>query len=136
MKLRVTKIDPNMAGTFRATCKRAENVLAWQVLKDTSPFVPMRNGILNINSGVEDNVVYYRTPYARFLYYGKLMVDPATGSAWARAGATKVLTDKDLVFSTAAHAQAQSHWMEASLAMNKDKWRRVAAKAVKKYGTT
>lgn len=76
--------------------------------------------------------VIYPGPYARYLYYGKLMVDPATGSSYAKKGTIKVLTDKNLVFNKAMHAQAQSHWFEASKAENSEKWIRVADKAVKR----
>ena len=60
------------------------------------------------------------------------MVDPETGSAYAPKGGTKVVTDKDLVFSKAMHSQAQAYWFEASKAENLDKWMRVADKAVKR----
>ena len=59
------------------------------------------------------------------------MVDPETGSSYAPKGTTKVLTDKNLVFNKAMHAQAQSHWFEASKAENLEKWARTADKAVK-----
>mgnify|MGYP007115459530 FL=1 len=59
------------------------------------------------------------------------MVDPETGSTYAPKGGTKVLTDKNLVFNTSGHSQAQSHWFEASKAENLEKWIRVADKAVK-----
>ena len=76
--------------------------------------------------------VIYPGPQSRYLYHGKLMVDPATGSSYAQKGSTKVLTDKNLVFSKAMHGQAQSHWFEASNAENIEKWVRVADKAVKR----
>lgn len=76
-------------------------------------------------------MIVYPGPYARYLYYGKLMVDPTTGSSYAPKGGTKVVTDKNLVFSKSMHAQAQSHWFEASKAQNLEKWVRVADKAVK-----
>ena len=60
--------------------------------------------------------------------YGKLMVDPKTGSAWAPMGASKTLTGTDLNISRAVHGKAQSRWFEASKAMNKDKWLRSAKK--------
>lgn len=113
------------------TCTKAEHIVAQQVAKDTSPFVPARTGSLDQRTFVDGDSVIYPGPYARFLYYGKLMVDPNTGSSWAPEGGHKVATDKNLVFSTAVHAQAQSHWFEASKAQNKDKWLRVADKAVK-----
>lgn len=112
-------------------CTKAEHIVAVQVKKDTSPYVPWLNGMLDRKTDVIGNAVIYDTPYARFLYYGKVMVDPETGSTYAPKGGTKVLTDKNLVFTTSGHAQAQSHWFEASKAENIDKWIRVADKAVK-----
>lgn len=127
-------------------CKKAEHALAVQVMRDTDPFVPMLTGSLMQRTHVEGytagdfgpgsgNVIVYPGPYARFLYYGKVMVDPNTGSTYAPKGGTKVLTDKNLVFNHANHPQAQAHWCEASIAQNLDKWLRVADKAVRKYGT-
>lgn len=116
-------------------CSRAEYAVAVQIEKDTAPFVPALTGSLTQRTRVDERLVIYPGPYARYLYYGKLMVDPETGSPWAKKGATKVLTDRTLVFNHTVHPQAQSHWFEASKAQNLDKWIRVADKAVKKFGT-
>ena len=105
--------------------------VAFQARKDTAPYVPFLTGSLDRRTQVEGNAIIYPGPYARFLYYGKVMVDPETGSTYAPKGGTKVLTDKNLVFNTSGHNQAQSHWFEASKAENLDKWIRVADKAVK-----
>ena len=116
-------------------CGKAEHVLAVQVEKDTVPFVPALKGSLTERTRVVGNAIIYPGSYARFLYNGKVMVDPNTGSTYAPKGGTKVLTDRNLVFTKTMHPQAQSHWFEASKAQNLDKWLRVAEKAVKKYGT-
>lgn len=113
-------------------CTKAEHIVALQVRKDTSPYVPMLTGSLDKRTRVDGARVIYPGPYARYLYYGKLMVDPETGSSYAKKGTTKVLTDKNLVFNRASHAKAQSHWFEASKAENLEKWVRVADKAVKR----
>ena len=113
-------------------CTKAEHTVALQVRKDTSPYVPMLTGSLDKRTRVEGAEVIYPGPYARYLYFGKLMVDPATGSSYAPKGTTKVLTDKNLVFNTASHAQAHEHWFEASKAENLEKWVRVADNAVKR----
>ncbi len=115
-------------------CGRAENVLAQQVMKDTTPFVPALTGALTRMTRVMGNEVIYPGPYARFLYYGKVMVDPTTGSTYAPKGGTKVVTDQNLVFNTTMHPQAQAHWFDASKAQNLEKWVRVADKAVKRFG--
>ena len=111
---------------------KGEDAVAIQVQKDTSPYVPFLTGSLDQRTRVDGSQVIYPGPYARYLYYGKLMVDPATGSSYATKGTTKVLTDKNLVFNKASHANAQAHWFEASKAENLEKWIRVADKAVKR----
>lgn len=116
------------------SCTRAESIVGQQVIKDTAPFVPALTGSLTIRTRLDGNKIIYPGPYARFLYYGKVMVDPQTGSTFAPKGGTKVLTNRDLVFSKAMHPQAQSHWFEASKAQNMEKWVPVADKAVKKFG--
>ena len=117
-----------------SACSRAEHVLAQQVMKDTTPFVPALTGSLTQRTRVVGNEVIYPGPYARFLYYGKVMVDPSTGSTYAPEGGHKVVTDRNLVFKKSMHQQAQSHWFEASKAQNLEKWVRTADKAVKKFG--
>ena len=112
-------------------CSRAEHAVAVQVAKDTTTFVPMLTGSLRTRTRVMGNTVIYPGPYARYLYYGKLYVDPLTGSSYARKGVTKVpaVPEKDLIFHRPGTC---SHWFEASKAQNLGKWVRVAEKAVKR----
>ena len=51
-------------------------------------------------------------PYARFLYYGKLMVGEKTGSAYARSDEKKVVAvpEKDLIYTTTHNQQAGPYW--------------------------
>ena len=42
--------------------------------------------------------IVYPQIYAQFQYYGKLMIDPVTKSAWARKGVKKELTNTDLKY--------------------------------------
>lgn len=112
--------------------EKAEHTVAIQVQKDTSPYVPALTGSLDQRTRVDGSEVIYPGPYARYLYHGKVMVDPETGSAYAPKGGTKVVTDKNLVFNKAMHSQAQAYWFEASKAENMDKWLRVADKEVKR----
>lgn len=116
--------------TIANACTKAEHIVALQAAKDTAPFVPMRTGSLRQRTRVVGNQIVYPGPYARYLYYGKLMVDPGTGSPYARKGVTKVLAtpERDLKF---WHPGTRSHWFEASKAQNLEKWLRVADKAVK-----
>lgn len=117
---------------LNAASEKAEHTVAVQVQKDTSPYVPFLTGSLDQRTRVDGSEVIYPGPYARYLYHGKVMVDPETGSAYAPKGGTKVVTDRNLVFNKAMHSQAQAYWFEASKAENMDKWLRVADKAVKR----
>lgn len=119
---------------LQGACNRAEHAVAIQVEKDTQPFVPALTGSLTQRTRVIGSEVIYPGPYARFLYYGKVMVDPATGSTYAPKGGHKEVTDRGLVFTKAMHPQAQAHWFEASKAQNLERWVRVADKAVSKLG--
>lgn len=122
------RVDQRM----RFAGKGAEHALAIQMAKDTEPFVPALTKSLVNRTIVQDDTIIYPGPYARFLYNGKLMIDPNTGSPWAPKGATKVVTGKDLNISTAVHSKAQAHWFEASKAQNLPKWRNVAGRAMQR----
>jgi len=125
---------------------KAAHGLALQIAKDTEPFVPaMTKSLVNRSQAIENKVVY-PGPYARYLYYGKVMVDAATGKGPMRIvskdgsevirfrkGARLRPTNRRLKISRSVHKDAQSHWLEASKAKNMDKWERVAGKLVDKY---
>lgn len=133
LTVHVKMSDWGLSAKLASAAKRAEHAVAVQAAKDTEPYVPMLTGSLKNRTQVKDNLIIYPGPYARYLYYGKLMVDPETGSAWARKGASKVVTDKNLVFTQSVHPDAQSYWFDASKAENLDTWKRVAAKAVEHF---
>lgn len=125
------KFDPApIVAALKTSKEKAEHAVAVQAQKDTDPYTPALTGSMSQRTRVIGNQIVYPGPYARYLYYGKLMVDPNTGSAYAPKGQHKVLTDKNLVFNTSMHGQAQSHWFEASKAENLEKWVRVAAKVM------
>lgn len=132
------KFDVQMEGmngvlqSIAESATKAEHILAQQIAKDTSPFVPASGSPsgLDTRTRVDGSLVIYQGPYARFLYNGKVMVDPNTGSTFAPKGGSKVVTDRNLVFNQTVHPQAQDHWFEASKAQNMEKWERVAEKAV------
>lgn len=117
---------------IRLAGKGTKHAVAIQIAKDTEPYVPAREKSLANRTIVTDDTIVYPGPYARFLYYGKLMIDPNTGSSWAPKGATKVVTGKNLNISQAVHGKAQSHWFEASKAQNLPKWRNVARRAMRR----
>lgn len=121
---------------------KAGHAVAVQIEKDTEPFVPALTKSLVNRTQAIDGTVIYPGPYARYLYYGKVMVDehghgPAHfidkhGNEVIQfpKGARLHATDRNLVFTTSVHPNAQAHWFEASKAQNMEKWERVAGKAV------
>lgn len=74
-------------------------------LRDTAdrlmnPFIPMDNGMLRRNKTYpKNNEIKYTSLYAKYQYYGKLML-AKNGSAWAGLGEKKVLTSKKLKYHT------------------------------------
>ena len=140
-----TNIDEVLAHKLAAAATKAEHKLAVQVASDTSPYVPALTGSLDERTYVDGDQIIYPGPYARYLYYGKVMVDSKTGKGPARffdkmgneiiafpKGSKLTETNKNLVFSKAMHSRAQAHWFEASKAQNINKWVRVAAKEMDK----
>lgn len=115
--------------------KKVEEVLAVQVMKDTDKYVPALTGNFTQRVHIENgNTIVYPGPFARFLYYGKVMIYQPTGSTWAPKNEHKVVTGRDLVMNKSMHPLASSHWFEVSKAANLEKWLQVAEKAVTKYG--
>lgn len=122
-------------------CTKAEHEVAMAIKADTRSFVPSSGaaaGLMN-RAYVTGNSVVYPGPYARYLYYGKVWIDPKINAAgfltdegwFSRKGSKKVPTERDLHISQAVNPKACSHWFEASKAQNLEKWARVADKAVK-----
>lgn len=90
-------------------------------------YMPFRSGVLatklkHIKSSTEIEVL---GPYARYQYYGKIMVDPVTRAAgfkdkdgqWkSRRGVPKVLTDRPINYDTNKNPLAGPKWDERMMA--------------------
>lgn len=84
-----------------------------EVMRVSNPYVPFRAGALQASARIADDSagIIYDTPYARYHWYGKLMVDPITkkgafynpktGRFWSRPNTPKELTEKDLKYNGA-----------------------------------
>ncbi len=111
---------------FSEQYKKAQQYLDTQALEDTLRFMPFRTGDL-LSRTIQASMpgsgeIIFPGPSSRYLYYGMLMVSPTTGSPWALAGETKILTDRELNFDKSANPQAQPFWFEGSKAANKKEW--------------
>jgi len=114
---------------------------AWDryLISEFEPYVPMETGTL-IRSALLATVigsgeVVYHTPYAKYLYYGKVMVDPVTGAAgfltddgWkSRRGVAKIATDRDLEYSEAANPKAGPFWDRRAEVDRIEEWKKALA---------
>lgn len=98
------------------------------VLRRIQKYMPFRSGatikITIAQTDIHKPEIVTDTPYAKYLFYGKVMVDPQTGAAgfltsegWrSRKGCEKVLTDRNLTFFKGKNPQAGPRWDRALLA--------------------
>lgn len=102
-----------------------------EVIRLMAPYTPYRAGFLEksatLGTKIGSGHIQQNAPYARYQYYGKLMVSSITGSAWSH-GEPKVLTDKDLNYDTSKHPQAGPFWFERMKADKKEQILRGAQK--------
>ena len=116
---------------FEKQYGKAQYALDSMVMTSMQPYMPMRTGtFINVTKAMSaaiagsGTVVAAAPPMGRFLYEGKVMVDPATNSPWARPGSKKVVTDKDLTYS---NPKATPHWFDTAKKNHGASW----VKAVK-----
>ena len=116
---------------FEKQYEKAQYTLDSMVMTSMEPYMPLRTGVFrNVTKAMSaaiagSGTVYAAAPpFGRFLYEGKVMVDEQTGSPWARKGARKIVTDKDLTY---LNPKATPHWFETAKENHGESW----VKAVK-----
>lgn len=77
---------------------RIQRYIDEEVIRYMEPFTPLNTGTLQNGVSARNGEVVYSVPYAKFLYYGKVMASQSTGSPWAKSGEEKVLTQRSLHF--------------------------------------
>lgn len=63
--------------------------------------------------------ILYEGPYAHYIWEGRLMVDPDTGSAWAEQDAKKVYAEPEVKLQYQA-AAATAHWDDTAWENHKE----------------
>ena len=108
---------------------KAQYTLDSMVMTSMEPYMPHRTGVFrNITKAMSaaiagsGTVIAAAPPFGRFLYEGKVMVDPKTNSPWARPGAKKIVTDKDLEYDTSHNPKVTDHWFDTAKANHGDSW--------------
>lgn len=92
------------------------------VLRRIQKYMPYRSGatikLMIVQSPVEEPFIHVDVPYARMLYYGKVMVDPKTKAAgfmtpngWrSRKGVPKVVSIRDIQYDKTKNPKAGPFW--------------------------
>lgn len=82
-------LEPNgrVQKLFTATCA-----------KEMDPYIPMQQGILKITRIIGTDSITYNSPYAKFQYYGKVMIGIKSRRVFADKGERKVVTGRDLKY--------------------------------------
>ncbi len=111
---------------INANFQRAQWWLDNQVMTDMVPYMPHNTGtFVNVTRAQSaalagtGSVVAAAPPMGRFLYMGKVMVDPVTGSPWAQKGAKKVVTERPLNYS---NPKATPEWFDTAKQNHKNQW--------------
>lgn len=123
--LQKVRIVLNLNG-YKDRFKKAQFALDSQIMSDMLPYMPIRESALRQLTMAESmalagkgKVCASAGAYGRFQYEGKVMVDPETGSPWARKGAKKVVTDRPLTYS---NPMATPHWFETAKQDHEKEW--------------
>ena len=108
-------------GRIEGNIQKAQFALDSQVMTDMVPYMPMQTGnfiqrtrAMSAAIAGSGKVVAAAPPMGRFLYEGKVMVGVDSHSPFARYGEKKVVTDRDLQYSTAAHPKVEKKWFDAA----------------------
>lgn len=125
----INLFDGDTAVEFERKLGKAQYLLDEIIKHDTEPYIPFRTGTLantaNLTESGSGKVIYYG-PQARYLYEGKLMVSPTTGSSYAALGEKKVLTKKHLQYDKTAHPLAGAMWFDRAYKDNHEGWVKAA----------
>lgn len=117
---------------FERQYEKAQYALDSMVMTSMVPYMPHQTGtFINVTKAMSASlagsgyVVAAAPPMGRFLYEGKVMVDPVKNSPWARPGAKKIVTDKDLKYS---NPKATPHWFDTAKEKHGESWVRAVKK--------
>ena len=141
------KLDLNLQG-LKTQCGlgkggRVQMFIDSECIRLMDDYTPDLNGVLKrsirLNTVIGNGLLVQATPYARYQYYGMLMVDPITlkgsfydpktGRHWSRPGVSKIMDPKGrkLNHNTVKSPKAGPHWFERMVADHKDDIGRGAA---------
>lgn len=128
IKIDTSRIEGNLI--------EAQRLLTEQVLADCTPLVPFRQGALQSSAsiGVNADEIMWNTPYAHYLYEGKVygpnipIYDKITGELTGFCSPpSKKPTGKQLEYH---HLGATDHWFEEAKEQHIDDWIKLVKETV------
>lgn len=116
----VLKWNPTFSAEWSKKFSDCQKYIDNQVLRYNSKYIPMQTGALDrsgqVGTVIGSGEVVYQSPYARYLYYGKVMRDKNGRAFYGEA--PKFVTDEELHY----HGEPQRGklWFERMKAAHKD----------------
>ena len=114
---------------FERQFREAQYALDSAIMTSMVPFMPMETGnfiqrtrMISASMAGTGTVCAAAGPFGRFLYEGLVMVDPVTGSAWAREAAEKVVTSKAIDYFKGENPAVTDHWFDAAKKADLKDW--------------
>lgn len=115
-----------------------------ECIRQVQPYIPMDTGTLAgafTKTKIGSGEIIQSTPYARYLYYGELYVDPITmkgafhdketGRFWSRPNTQKIPSGRPLKYDTTKHPMAGPRWFDRMFADHKEDILQAAKEQVK-----
>ena len=123
------KWNPAFENQQNKDFEKAQKFVDSECVRLMVPYTPMKNSVLYKSAkAITLGKIIQTAPYARYQYYGLLMVSSKTGSSYATEGESKVMTSTPLNYSMARHPQAGKMWFDRMKADKKQVILRGAAR--------
>lgn len=120
---------------FNEQFRLAQYQLDGSVMNSMVPFMPHLNGTFiqatrASSAAIQGSGEVYAAygPQGRFLYEGKVMVGVESGSAWAKKGEKKIVTDIPLRYTKTHNPAVTDHWFDAAKKKDGKRWIKDAKK--------
>lgn len=114
---------------FDKQFRQAQYQLDGNVMNSMVPFMPFENGdFIKVtraaSAAIQGSGEVYAAfgPQGRFLYEGKLMLGEESGSAYAKKGEKKIVTDTPLRYTKTHNPAATDHWFDAAKKKDGKEW--------------
>ncbi|MGN1298248.1 MAG: minor capsid protein [Clostridia bacterium] len=95
------------------------------VLEQSEPYMPHKSGVLiasgSLSTKIGSGQVIWNIPYAHYMYEGKLMISPSTGSSWAKKYEEKIYAEpqKTLDYHSGDNNRRE-HWFDRMIIDKKE----------------